>query len=101
MIRWLVAAWPFLVGGVICLVCDALRCPGAARALHWRNQRAVTIIERYCVSHQLTLITSPALCTPPPRRCPGLSRFEKSGDYCFDTFRGGNSLVETALIAVA
>uniref|UniRef100_A0A0M3J109 Ovule protein n=1 Tax=Anisakis simplex TaxID=6269 RepID=A0A0M3J109_ANISI len=52
------------------------------------------------VSHQLTLITSlPFVHTA--RRCPGLSRFEKSGDCCFETFRGGDSLVETALIAVA
>lgn len=50
--------------------------------------------------HQLALIKSlPFVHTA--RRCPGLSRFEKSGDRCFDTFWGGDSLVETALIAVA
>ena len=39
------------------------------------------------VSHQLTLITSlPFVHTA--RRCPGLSRFEKSGDLCFGAFRG-------------
>ena len=42
------------------------------------------------VSHQLTLITSlPFVHTA--RRCPGLSRFEKSGDRCFGAFRGSDS----------
>ncbi len=49
--------------------------------------------------HQLALITSlPFVHTA--RRCPGLSRFEKSGDRCCRGFRALAS-VETALIAVA
>ncbi|MCP9259694.1 hypothetical protein DINM_003053 [Dirofilaria immitis] len=42
----------------------------------------------------------PALCTHRSSLPGTLSRFEKSGDCCFDTFQGGNSLVETALIRV-
>ena len=50
-------------------------------------------------SHKLALITSlPFVHTA--RRCPGLSRFEKSGDCCCRGFRALAS-VETALIAVA
>ena len=49
--------------------------------------------------HKLALITSlPFVHTA--RRCPGLSRFEKSGDCCCRGFRTLAS-VETALIAVA
>ncbi len=77
---------------------------GAARALHWQNQRACpspkgvgklvkicrdwdrklqlfSVNEEFQVSasHQLALITSlPFVHTA--RRCPGLSRFEKLGD---------------------
>ena len=77
---------------------------GAARALHWRNQRAFPIpkeigkpmkicrdwdrkLQLFSVneefqvsaSHQLALITSlPFVHTA--RRCPGLSHFEKIGD---------------------
>jgi hypothetical protein len=77
---------------------------GAARALHWRNQRACpfpkgigkpmkirrdwdrklqlfSVNEEFQVnaSHQLALITSlPFVHTA--RRCPGLSHFEKFGD---------------------
>jgi hypothetical protein len=77
---------------------------GAARALHWRNQRAFPISKeigkpmKICrdwdrklqlfsvneefqvsASHQLALITSlPFVHTA--RRCPGLSHFEKIGD---------------------
>jgi hypothetical protein len=77
---------------------------GAARALHWRNQRAFpfskgigkplkicrdwdrklqlfSVNEEFQVnaSHQLALITSlPFVHTA--RRCPGLSHFEKFGD---------------------
>jgi hypothetical protein len=51
------------------------------------------------VGHKLALITSlPFVHTA--RRCPGLSRFEKSGDRCCREFRLSAS-VETALIAVA
>ena len=51
------------------------------------------------VGHQLALITSlPFVHTA--RRCPGLSRFEKSGDRRRRGFRASAS-VETALIAVA
>ncbi len=51
------------------------------------------------VGHKLALITSlPFVHTA--RRCPGLSRFEKSGDCCCRGFRALAS-VETALIAVA
>ena len=97
---------------------------GAARALHWRNQRAIPLSkvigkpikilrdrdrelqlfplnEEFPVSvgHKLALITSlPFVHTA--RRCPGLSRFEKSGDCCCRGFRALAS-VETALIAVA
>jgi hypothetical protein len=97
---------------------------GAARALHWRNQRAIPLpkdigkpikilrdrdreLELFplneefpvSVGHQLTLITSlPFVHTA--RRCPGLSRFEKSGDRWCRVFRDLAS-VETALIAVA
>ena len=77
---------------------------GAARALHWRNQRAIPLSKvigkpikilrdrdrelqlfplneefLVSVSHQLTLITSlPFVHTA--RRCPELSHFEKNGD---------------------
>ncbi len=51
------------------------------------------------VGHKLALITSlPFVHTA--RRCPGLSRFEKSGDRCCRGFRP-LAVVETALIAVA
>ncbi len=97
---------------------------GAARVLHWRKQHAkplprgigkpkkifrdrdwelqlFPLNEEFPVSvgHQLALITSlPFVHTA--RRCPGLSRFEKSGDCCCWGFRALAS-VETALIAVA
>ena len=52
------------------------------------------------VGHQLALITSlPFVHTA--RRCPGLSRFEKSGDCCLSESFGHLASVETALIAVA
>jgi hypothetical protein len=97
---------------------------GAARALHWQNQRACpspkgvgkplkicrdwdwklqlfSMNEEFQVSasHQLALITSlPFVHTA--RRCPGLSHFEKLGDRGFDGFRVV-VFVETNLIAVA
>ena len=79
---------------------------GAARVLHWKNQRVFPLPKGIgkplklfrvrdrelklfplneeflvSVSHQLTLITSlPFVHTA--RRCPGLSCFEKSEDCC-------------------
>ena len=97
---------------------------GAARALHWQNQRACpspkgvgkplkicrdwdwklqlfSMNEEFQVSasHQLALITSlPFVHTA--RRCPGLSHFEKLGDRGFGGFRVA-VFVGTNLIAVA
>ena len=51
------------------------------------------------VGHKLTLITFQRFVHT-ARCCPGLSRFEKSGDCCCRGFRALAS-VETALIAVA
>ena len=66
-----------------------------------RKLQLFSVNEEFQVSasHQLALITSlPFVHTA--RRCPGLSRFEKSGDCCCRGFRTLAS-VETALIAVA
>jgi hypothetical protein len=97
---------------------------GAARALHWRNQRALPaskgagkplkilrdrdrelqlfpLNEEFpvSVSHQLALITSlPFVHTA--RRCPGLSRFEKREDCCAEAFgflHDGNRLNRSGL----
>jgi hypothetical protein len=97
---------------------------GAARALHWQNQRAcpslkgvgkpvkicrdwdrtlqlLSVNEEFLVgaSHQLALNTSlPFVHTA--RRCPGLSHFEKLGDDRCDSFRA-DVPNKTDLIAVA
>src|SRR3954454_9813236 len=97
---------------------------GAARALHWRTQRACpwpkglgkplkfcrdwdrklqlfSVNEEFQVSasHQLALITSlPFVHTA--RRCPGLRHFEKLGDRYLRNLRVA-LLVETNLIAVS
>src|SRR3954447_12342033 len=99
---------------------------GAARALHWRNQRACPLAKatgkpvkirrdwdrklqlfsvneefQVSASHQLALITSlPFVHTA--RRCPRLSHFEKFGDCRLCLARQLiNQSVRTNLIAVA
>ncbi|KAF1856249.1 hypothetical protein Lal_00048553 [Lupinus albus] len=75
-------AWPFLVGGAICLVnsvnerdlslltsyvevCDALRCSGPhARYTDVFNE-SIALADRPGASHQLALTTSCPLYTPP------------------------------------
>ena len=66
-----------------------------------RELQLFPLNEEFPVSagHKLALITSlPFVHTA--RRCPGLSRFEKSGDRRLRGFRA-LVVVETALIAVA